>query len=674
MEGAEEREEKDQGSREANPQGSSNGEGKESAPEQSQAKQLPSAPSPQEAADCNPPNSGIGPGWKPPEATTREARSQAEASERASSTAADTDAGGSAAAPGSVREEPDEPPTCRRMETISNGPEENVGLAEQGEGAASPPQDEPREEAPAIEAASVFPGTSDKSSRQDGSLPPELAERHRDEERNANDRAEERGEAGRDTGPLRAAGASAEQSKPDRAPDGWVEEAAGSKEGSGEQQSAETEGEKETRDDVTASALGNAAAAEEAGAPEAAGERSGGAGAARQRSPRAEGSAARPAGLPPAAEPRTAADLSEPAHVRTPTAVGPGAEGRSHPQSRETSLRPTSYEGEAERGGGEAEREGIPSPGTSSASEPDSAVPIHADSIRKEKQDLPEERKENGSERAHAGLSAGEPRLDGLGEKLPDAELPRGKIQIPEAEEQPAPCSRDPLGTENATEAALAGKTPEPVPAEHVLTQLETEAATAGRAEEADAPSDDGKLLSAADAGLPGGVPADTAPEDEPRSAGGDELPPELEPLSDGDSQAALKDGSPELPPQQPFSGDNQRGSPAPASEPRAGGGRGGLEHAAPVVSASGPDEPQPSSAEAPEGLHAPAQEEDATDVVCGLIAELSSLNRLIMSAHRDLESWRRLKYRKSRRLGKFPPPPRGAATASSAAKKWKEM
>ncbi|XP_068939042.1 break repair meiotic recombinase recruitment factor 1 isoform X2 [Petaurus breviceps papuanus] len=47
---------------------------------------------------------------------------------------------------------------------------------------------------------------------------------------------------------------------------------------------------------------------------------------------------------------------------------------------------------------------------------------------------------------------------------------------------------------------------------------------------------------------------------------------------------------------------------------------------------------------------------EDATAIVCGLTVELSNLNRLIMSTHRDLESFRRLKHRKGKVAGKQSP------------------
>ncbi|XP_054572824.1 break repair meiotic recombinase recruitment factor 1 isoform X2 [Eptesicus fuscus] len=48
---------------------------------------------------------------------------------------------------------------------------------------------------------------------------------------------------------------------------------------------------------------------------------------------------------------------------------------------------------------------------------------------------------------------------------------------------------------------------------------------------------------------------------------------------------------------------------------------------------------------------------EDATDTMRGLIIELSNLNRLIMNAHRDLEAFKRLNYRKAKPAGKAPMP-----------------
>ncbi|XP_043832449.1 LOW QUALITY PROTEIN: break repair meiotic recombinase recruitment factor 1 [Dromiciops gliroides] len=77
------------------------------------------------------------------------------------------------------------------------------------------------------------------------------------------------------------------------------------------------------------------------------------------------------------------------------------------------------------------------------------------------------------------------------------------------------------------------------------------------------------------------------------------------------------------------------------------------------------------------EGICDPPRE-DATAIVCGLTIELSNLNRLIMSMHRDLESFRRLKHRKGKAAMKQPPyqfpcPPKGVTHCSHAVKKWKE-
>ncbi|XP_051821833.1 break repair meiotic recombinase recruitment factor 1 isoform X3 [Antechinus flavipes] len=77
------------------------------------------------------------------------------------------------------------------------------------------------------------------------------------------------------------------------------------------------------------------------------------------------------------------------------------------------------------------------------------------------------------------------------------------------------------------------------------------------------------------------------------------------------------------------------------------------------------------------EGICDPPKE-DATAIICGLTVELSNLNRLIMSTHRDLESFRRLKHRKGKAAGKlpsyqFPYPPNGMTYCSHAVKKWKE-
>ncbi|XP_042309607.1 break repair meiotic recombinase recruitment factor 1 [Sceloporus undulatus] len=64
------------------------------------------------------------------------------------------------------------------------------------------------------------------------------------------------------------------------------------------------------------------------------------------------------------------------------------------------------------------------------------------------------------------------------------------------------------------------------------------------------------------------------------------------------------------------------------------------------------------------------SRQEDATDVVCGLIKELSNLNRLTMSMHRDLDSFKRLKFRRNRQSGKLLPHNNMTSTPSLLRKK----
>ncbi|XP_049731414.1 LOW QUALITY PROTEIN: break repair meiotic recombinase recruitment factor 1 [Elephas maximus indicus] len=67
---------------------------------------------------------------------------------------------------------------------------------------------------------------------------------------------------------------------------------------------------------------------------------------------------------------------------------------------------------------------------------------------------------------------------------------------------------------------------------------------------------------------------------------------------------------------------------------------------------------------------------EDATDIVCGLIMELSNLNRLIMSTHRDLEAFKRLSYRKGKPAGKAPVPyaSKGAGNLPRGKQPWRDL
>ncbi|XP_077621685.1 break repair meiotic recombinase recruitment factor 1 [Crocuta crocuta] len=70
------------------------------------------------------------------------------------------------------------------------------------------------------------------------------------------------------------------------------------------------------------------------------------------------------------------------------------------------------------------------------------------------------------------------------------------------------------------------------------------------------------------------------------------------------------------------------------------------------------------------------AQMEDATDTVHGLVVELSNLNRLIMSAHRDLGAFRRLSYRTARPAGKAQTPftSKGAGNPPPGERSWRDL
>ncbi|XP_069737603.1 break repair meiotic recombinase recruitment factor 1 [Phaenicophaeus curvirostris] len=108
------------------------------------------------------------------------------------------------------------------------------------------------------------------------------------------------------------------------------------------------------------------------------------------------------------------------------------------------------------------------------------------------------------------------------------------------------------------------------------------------------------------------------------------------DPASGAESQdEACKAGSsPEPQPEQPPG----------ATEPCADAGRSPAE-ATPGAEENSSEPPRPRSEEPAQ----PPAATDATDVVCGLILELSNLNRLAMSARRGLEALRRPKSRRSR-------------------------
>ncbi|XP_041032894.1 uncharacterized protein LOC121271191 isoform X2 [Carcharodon carcharias] len=63
-------------------------------------------------------------------------------------------------------------------------------------------------------------------------------------------------------------------------------------------------------------------------------------------------------------------------------------------------------------------------------------------------------------------------------------------------------------------------------------------------------------------------------------------------------------------------------------------------------------------------------EEEDATHVVCGLINELSKINRVIMITRRELESMRRHKNRRVRSVGRHPHISKGATNVPYSVKR----
>ncbi|KAM5232880.1 break repair meiotic recombinase recruitment factor 1 isoform 1-T1 [Hipposideros larvatus] len=70
------------------------------------------------------------------------------------------------------------------------------------------------------------------------------------------------------------------------------------------------------------------------------------------------------------------------------------------------------------------------------------------------------------------------------------------------------------------------------------------------------------------------------------------------------------------------------------------------------------------------------ARMEDATGTIRGLVVELSNLNRLIMTAHRDLEAFKRLSYCKAKPVVKAPLPytSKGAGTGPHGEQSWRDL
>ncbi|XP_059689020.1 break repair meiotic recombinase recruitment factor 1 [Gavia stellata] len=155
---------------------------------------------------------------------------------------------------------------------------------------------------------------------------------------------------------------------------------------------------------------------------------------------------------------------------------------------------------------------------------------------------------------------------------------------------------------------------------------------------------------------IPGPAPTGTVQPPAASTSSAVGTDPRDETCSAGEPSSVLGGNSLELLPQQPLPAADRRNTVVPGREPRAAAGGSHGEEAPPLLAkGNGPDQLRPRGEE-PEGLCPPACQEDATNVVRGLILELSNLNRLAMSAHRGLEALRRPKPRRSRRPGPVPP------------------
>uniref|UniRef100_A0A2K5W4A0 Break repair meiotic recombinase recruitment factor 1 n=1 Tax=Macaca fascicularis TaxID=9541 RepID=A0A2K5W4A0_MACFA len=134
----------------------------------------------------------------------------------------------------------------------------------------------------------------------------------------------------------------------------------------------------------------------------------------------------------------------------------------------------------------------------------------------------------------------------------------------------------------------------------------------------------------------------DHLPHSADQAAWADSSAVELDFLLDSQIQDALDASDFEAPPEQFFPSGNKPGPCWPGPSPRANGD--------PVAVAKA----QPRTFVGIQASEA-SRMEDATNIVHGLIVELSNLNRLIMGTHRDLEAFKRLNYRKTKPGGKAP-------------------
>ncbi|XP_034648485.1 uncharacterized protein C19orf57 homolog isoform X1 [Trachemys scripta elegans] len=367
-------------------------------------------------------------------------------------------------------------------------------------------------------------------------------------------------------------------------------------------------------------------------------------------------------------------------------------EGCGHLECSNTSLQPAFYNGESYTGKEEAEKKSKTTIDTRADSDPNASTLLIDNSFiceNNQEDDITLEWwKENGSEEVRPGrkqspFSICDSRPNALEVKQSNTEIvPQAATQIPEAGIKSSPLSFGlPLNVKNNEEMVICEKNKmDPVSMENclspidVLEQLEREKVIINHKRETDANSGVWKSLSAADTGLPSGALRDPSPVDQTCSPWEDALSLDLELLPDNPLQTVLKDNRVEFPLQQPFSVDRNCSPSIPESDLYPEREQCGPKTPVPIINVSYPNKLQP-RVEMMEGGCDPTKEEDATDVVCGLIIELSNLNRLIMNTHRDLESLKRLKYRKSRQSGRFIAHAlKGATNTLYSVKKWKEI
>ncbi|XP_032990608.1 break repair meiotic recombinase recruitment factor 1 [Rhinolophus ferrumequinum] len=179
--------------------------------------------------------------------------------------------------------------------------------------------------------------------------------------------------------------------------------------------------------------------------------------------------------------------------------------------------------------------------------------------------------------------------------------------------------------------------------------------------EAVDSPPPDAKASQGSPDALEGLVGQPNRPDSEDQDAGGMSPAMELDFLPDSQIQDALEAPDIETPLEQLFPAGSGLGPCWAGTRPLADGSH--LTKA------------QPSAYEGLKPCEAPRME-DATDTVRGLVIELSNLNRLIMTTHRDLEAFKRLNYWKAKPVVKAPLPhtSKGAGTVPHGEPSWKGL